>query len=286
MSVVGLLPGCGKLLGIDDFQTALPGDAGNDAPTVGASAYVETVLADSPLAYYRLEESGLGPAADASGAGQDGVYKVFPGVSGTGALTFGETGALADPTNRAVRIYGLGNFEPDGITDDESSAHVETDNTTVSPWAGDFTIEGWLLPYDAPPTWDNLFYVAEEYDGGQVGLGGGFRLGWRRSSFLPVAWSNEGGGTSVQVGTIPLIAESWNHLVFSYTKADATMSIYVNGELSAAGPFEFLPPTAVANFGFGAKQGTPSSGVFDELAIYGIALSPARLAEHIAAAKR
>src|SRR5262245_55709309 len=50
----------------------------------GAASYPATVLADGPVAYYRLEEtSGTTgtPAADSSGNGRDGTYNFSTGGS-------------------------------------------------------------------------------------------------------------------------------------------------------------------------------------------------------------
>src|SRR5437763_16897142 len=73
-------------------------------PTAPPS-YRASVLADHPVAYWRLSEATGAVMADASGNGNDGAY--------AGTVTLGEPGALAsqgdsavgfDPTGGAARV--------------------------------------------------------------------------------------------------------------------------------------------------------------------------------------
>jgi hypothetical protein len=62
-----------------------------------ALSYPQTVLADHPLLYWRLGDSG-GSAADASGQGQTGIY--------AGGTTRGAAGAIPDDPDSAVAFDG------------------------------------------------------------------------------------------------------------------------------------------------------------------------------------
>src|SRR2546421_5251345 len=68
-------------------------------PTAPPS-YRASVLADHPVAYWRLSEATGAVMADASGNGNDGAY--------AGAVTLGQPGALASAGDTAV------GFEPTG----------------------------------------------------------------------------------------------------------------------------------------------------------------------------
>lgn len=77
------------------------------AVTASADSYVETVLADNPVAYYRFEE-----AADELGSGRDVLNStvfVIPEHGGFSALT----NQLAFPEVRA--FYYHGHARPDGF---------------------------------------------------------------------------------------------------------------------------------------------------------------------------
>src|SRR5262249_20175458 len=67
---------------------------------VALSPYAQSVVADSPSLYLRLDESAPPVAADASGHGANATYQ--------GGVTLGVTGAIAtDPTDTAITTSGL-----------------------------------------------------------------------------------------------------------------------------------------------------------------------------------
>jgi hypothetical protein len=63
---------------------------------IGGTAYRQAVLTNSPLVYWRVDESSGTIAADSSGNGNAGAY--------TGAYVLGEPGAIAGSTDTAVRF--------------------------------------------------------------------------------------------------------------------------------------------------------------------------------------
>src|SRR5687768_14662270 len=83
------------------------------------SAYSMTVLADAPVAYWRLGEASGPFAFDATGHGHTGTYMMSPGL--------GTPGAIAGDSDTAVRF--------DGIND-----HVRFNQVL----GGNFTLEAWI----------------------------------------------------------------------------------------------------------------------------------------------
>ncbi len=256
------LAACGRL----DFG-AHPADSPPLAPidTSVANVYPMAVLEDHPLAYYRLDEATAATAAvDVSGHGNHAAYDIDFG--GTGSFTV--TGAILADSDPAVRLDAGGNYGSGGV------ANVVLPGT-VFPWAGEFTIEGWIQPLAAPPQNASAsFFVWEHY------LHDGFRTGWSEA-LAPQLWTSESGRDSFVDGTIPLALGAWNHLVF--TKRGTSVSIYVDGALSIEATIDYAVPdndNADDENCFGACHGMPSDGVFDELAIYDYALPAARIVAH------
>ncbi|MDB4952633.1 MAG: hypothetical protein JWO36_202 [Myxococcales bacterium] len=250
--MIVLLGACGRL----DFATTQSLDA---AP----ETYPLAVLADHPVVYLRLDDTGGMVASDATGLGRDGRYSVQGGT-----LVYGLAGALGG-TDHAVSMTGDGNSGPNLV------ARVALP-TSVYPWAGDFTIEFFVRP-DAPPPigWKNALFLWEDF------RLSGFRTGWT-INYLPELWTDEAGGTATITSTTPLVAGAWNHI--AYTKHGNNVSIYLGGTLVAEGAIDYNVPPPDADNCLGSCHGMPSSGAFDELAIYGSALTAQQIQVHVAAA--
>ena len=252
LAFVILLGACGRV----GFDT-------QPAPDSAAASYASAVLADHPLAYFRFDETAGTIAADASGHGNDGTYSLTGGT-----IDYAVAGALHDPSDRAVALAGLGNAGAN------TQAYVLMP-PTVYPWAGDFTIEAWVLPVAPPPVgFDNALLIWENYSVS------GFRTGWT-PTMLPELWTTEGGGTSDIRSTTPIPIGVWSHLAF--TKQATTVTIYLDAAVIATGPVDLVVPPIDADNGIGSDHGMFSNTTFDELAIYGVALSPAQIATHYAA---
>src|SRR5437868_10583221 len=81
--------------------------------------YKSTILADAPVAYYRLGESAGGFAADSSGSGLGGIY--------FGGVTLGVAGGIAGDSDTAVAFDG-------------ATAHLRVLNMV----GDDFSVELWV----------------------------------------------------------------------------------------------------------------------------------------------
>src|SRR5262245_49942091 len=96
-----------------------------DGPGGGGRSYRDEVLADRPVAYWRLGEAQGSTANDETGAAHVGIY--------TGAVDLAVPGAIAGDPDRAARLGIDGGFVSMG---------------NVFDFAGvvSFTLEAWVQP--------------------------------------------------------------------------------------------------------------------------------------------
>lgn len=146
----------------------------------------------------------------------------------------------------------------------------------------DFSVEAWIQPHADDSVFRELLYTAEHYSMTQPAEAGGFRLGWD-DDLSPVAWSDETEGTSDLVAPRVMTLDTWHHVVFTYSAATTTMTIYLDGEPALTATFLFQVPSGSPVAGFGSLQGRGNVSDLDELAIYGVALPASRVAAHVAA---
>jgi hypothetical protein len=89
------------LVGLDamgDRPLARAADDPRAIPRRGRIDYQQAVLADRPIAYWRLGEASAPTAVDATGHGHDGKYYGHP--------AYGEAGAIDRDRNTAVGLHG------------------------------------------------------------------------------------------------------------------------------------------------------------------------------------
>jgi hypothetical protein len=258
-SIVVLLGACGRI-GFDP--------AGDSGSRDTAASYVATVLADRPVVYYRLDEPGGVVAADSSGNGFDGTYN----RSGSGQITYAQPGALARDPDAAA---GMLVTDVPGTT---ASASVDLPQSAFAV-AGDFTIEGWVMPTVPGGDYNDALFGWDDFPTS------GVRCGWT-VRLEPIVWTYEDGAAMpnrVESSGPPMVAGVWNHLVFE--RIGATASIYLDGQLVASGPLDYIVPPATGVGFFGADSGIPGGARYDEVALYDHALSAASVAAHDAAAR-
>jgi len=219
-----------------------------------ATDYRSTILADSPVAYWRLGEASGTTASDEIGS-SDGSYG--------GDVTLGETGALAGDSNTSVSLAGS-STRYDGITVSSLDTADYSSGITIELWVdwdstnyGGFAVEAradgnnrvFLDCRDASPAWS--FRIGGTWNGGGTKPGAGFQDGW--------------------------------HL-YAFTFDGTTAKTYRDGVLqntqsASATPFD---PTSM-----GIGQGPTGYNVFvgglDEVAIYNSALSATELLAHYTA---
>lgn len=221
-------------------------------------SYSSEVLADSPLAYWRLGESSGTTITDSSGNSRTGSY--------VGSPTLGVTGLLTGDSNTAIQLTaGVAKY---GTIPSASWMNVSA--LTVECWANITSGQnsGWGDP------------LVAHADGGTWA----WLLNRDNNSTSQYVFSVcASSGTSVSAkGTAPATPR---HFVGTWD--GTTVSLYINGSLvaTATSPGTVLGGTS-QNIDIGRYWGTTASipgGVLDEVAIYGTVLSPARIAAHYAA---
>jgi hypothetical protein len=216
------------------------------------SGYAPTVTEDAPLAWWRMGEASGTVAADSSGHAHPGEY--------TNAPTLAQPGAIAsEPTNTAVKFNG-------------TNQRVVIPNFTGP---GDtFTIEAWVK-----------LTVAEQ-SGVILHLGVGaasFRLNAGKLQLLAASTAE----LRITTAAVPFDGKSHHCVV---TKTGTTIKIYVDGvsqTLSGSSTTACVNNTeqsyGIGAYGIGAG-GEWNSSTLDEVALYGTALSEARVKAHFEAA--
>jgi hypothetical protein len=219
-------------------------------------SYRATVLADAPVCYLRLGERSGTIAADASGNGRVGTY--------TGGVTLGAGSPFTRDTDPAVSLDGVDDF-------------IDVADDSALDGAGDFSLEIWFKASSLPDVNGRLFYKRSG--------GNGYGLHITTATGL-LTFECETGGVNNQLNTsvTNYLDGQWHHVVA--TRSGANGSIYVDGAL-VAGPTALtsanLANTIVLRIGSNDTVTRRFQGVLDEAAVYGSALSAARVAAHSAA---
>jgi len=269
------LAGCSLVVPLDDLGSdARAGDVASEAadaaydyalfdaiPFDAGDPYADQVMADAPLAFYRLDESSGTVAHDASGNKHDCNF--------VGGVSFGAKGALAKDSNAAVTF--------DGVT-----GHVDCGQLFDFAGTSSYTIEMWLNP-----TIDgqyrgvfgkNVFDV----DAGTSGTGMHAYI----SSLQPDAGDNHltferlaNAQTKESAYSLGIPSATWMHVVAIYDGSN--VRLYIDAALGGSTPAPSSLPTTTAPFVFGtATSYTPFNGAIDEVAIYAAALPPNRVLAH------
>ncbi|HEX3344140.1 MAG TPA: LamG domain-containing protein [Polyangiaceae bacterium] len=228
-------------------------DAPPDAPS---SVYRAAVLADSPLAYWRLDETSGTVAHDATGHGYDGTY--------TGTYTLGAAGALAGDPDTAVTL--------DGVT-----GQVDVGDNFDFVGQVPFSFEAWVKPTVVDSEYRHIV-TKMAFDTTGNPLTGTYVLLEQGSTVLGFErWS--GGATllAVETPTFPG-AGAWAYVVATFDGTAGTL--YVDGSaVQTAGSGGGVPASGVH-----LLWGNLIKGVIDEAAVYGAALPAARVTAHYQAA--
>jgi hypothetical protein len=253
----------------DDDGNPNPSDAGHDADAAdagdargpdGGPTYAATVLADHPVAYYRLDETSASmPAHDSSGNGHDGTY------SPTG-VTFAAKGLLAGDADTAVVT--------DGIVGQITIGPVFP-FANLSP----FTLEAWIQPatHQLAATPKIISHHESGTSGWLMGLvvaGGG-----QPNSYISRRYGAFGGSDLAIDSEMPAVVEQPAHVVTTFD--GMYLIVYVDGKaraqvMSNMGVLDDQAPLVLAT---GSAAGF-YAGVLDEVAIYDFALPPARITAH------
>ena len=239
-----------------------------------ADSYSRAVLSDSPIAYFRLDESSGPTMCDSSASANNGTY-----VSG---VHFGVPGAIAgDSAVAAVSpSSGVGTGGPgSGLTGDHS-----------------FTLEAWFRSTGTVRD-QSLVSMGQAGEGNVAGLstwtsdtGNGtpsqlvldLYVGVENASTLPI-WDTRTVGVNLWDGR-------WHYLAITYSAAADKVTGYVDGhdlgELTPVTAINLLASPIRIGYWLDSYINQGMIGDVDEVAIYPTALSPARIEAHFLASGR
>jgi hypothetical protein len=228
------------------------------------SSYADLVLADRPLAYWRLGELSGSVAADASGNGHAGTI--------TGGVTLGVPSPLppALPPNTAMTFDGTSGYLP--LTNSGPSMDLPG-ALTLEAWVNLSTSpnnDGWIISRAGITVQDYAMHITTT-DGGVTN-----RLSFNYLS-TPGGWIDTPG---------PVVPRGvWTHVAVTRDAQGTIISYYLNGVLAGTVPGGglALSPAPVRQIGY--DPGTPGyfKGSLDEIAIYPRALTAQQIAAHYAA---
>lgn len=247
--------------GSSPADAATTRDAGTDATEEPpAAGYAAIVLADAPVAYWRLDET----------AGTS-LHEVVKGRHGTlvGKATLGTLGAVSDG-NPSITFGAT----PSRI---DVGDHFDFDFDGGKP----FTLEAWVKAKSDP---DTVAFLVKAAPGNGTP---GSVTGWLFGMYENVPTISLDGAYLDGPGALPV--SRFSHVVVTCTGTQ--VALYVDGGNVATAA---LPKTASAtpgqplSLGGWSRNGTTAAalqGGLDEVAIYDKVLAPARIAAH-AAAKR
>jgi hypothetical protein len=224
----------------------------------GLGAYATQVMADAPAAYYRMNETpafGV-PMMDSSGLGHDGSWATTM-ANTTGLITGDSDQAVNFSTGGTNVRASIGKAAWNDVSNITLEAVVRCD---VNNPGLDEQI--WNRDTEA-----RIFQFRREPDAG---------LGF-------IFWTPTGGPFFVTSagGMMPLGVVA--HIAATYD--GTTARTYVNGtQVASLAQSGGLKTGTTATFRIGSTAGNTNhwSGVLDEMAIYGTALSVARIAAHAA----
>jgi len=220
-----------------------------------ASVYKSAVLADSPMAYWPLDETSGNVFYDAANSNDSNPFG--------GGIVLNKPGALASGEPAAEFI------PPSG------SAHFPTvaglrDNFSVEFWLNPDTRSNYNQQIGADSGWDKFtFHTGAN---GEVWAGTGCCGGDRRFH------SGDLGADTVELG-------KWQHFVFTYNDVDATWghaTLYKNGQPLVNRNLRKGGTWAAFDLRGG---GNGLDGLVDEVAVYDYALDADQVAAHFFASQ-
>lgn len=221
--------------------------------------YRKLVLADTPVAYWRLGETSGTTANDISGNGRHGTYQ--------GGVTLGQPGALVGDGDAAAWF--------DGVDDAVSVSNNTAFNFTATQ---DFSVECWLRG-----TWTQHGTLIEKWSGD-----GSYPFAVRVSDTGLVGCVRYDGTNNPGVSSpFALNDNQWHHLVF--LKRLSNLLLYIDGQQVATTTDTTTGDTTnTSNLYFGKRGNNVVfyTGLLDEVAIYNYALSAEQVAAHYAAGVR
>jgi concanavalin A-like lectin/glucanase superfamily protein/fibronectin type III domain protein/lysyl oxidase len=214
------------------------------------AGYASTVLADSPVSYWRLGET-TGNAADQRGV-NPGTYTNSPTRGAASLLT-------SDTVDKAVSLDGANDY-------------VNVPSATSLNLSSPITLEAWIKPTTVPTSGNfaSILSKAESYS---------LQFNGNRLEFTIIQFGTR---QRLQAPAGAIVAGQTYHLVGTYD--GTTRRLYINGAQVATGTLTGGATSTTNSLRMGSWSGNEYyRGILDEPAIYSTALSAARVQAHYAA---
>jgi hypothetical protein len=220
--------------------------------------YPATVLASNPLLYWRLGEGAGTSAFDSSSSGITGTFG--------SSVTLAQPGLLIGDPDRAVGMPG-GPYA--------ASKVITSPQTAVTQPTAALTVEMLLKPSRYPTS--TCIIASCGFNGSTLG----YSVGLSTVGQITVILSQANGLNATSVGAISVGVTS--HVAVTYDSSN--IRIYINGVLDSTTAHAGAISGYSGTNGFvvgDTSTGRPDvySGVIDEVAVYGAALSAATLLQH------
>lgn len=224
------------------------------ASTAAAKTYGATVLADRPVAYWRMDETTGSTMADASGNANNGRY--------VGIYTLGQPGAIG---GAAVAFDGQS-----GAATVMNSPSLQVNTVTIETWIKKRTDTEYGV------------YVAKNVEpGGGAGSSWFELLNSHHNGRLEFRVTSD--GAPAVLSNTALALNTWYHVVATYD--GATAKLYVNGKLDGTLKVTAVPKQTSDPLFIGRRMdGLFNDAAVANVAIYSVALSADRIAAHWQAA--
>lgn len=237
-----------RLPGRRDHSVGTGAFSAEASATPAGATYDATVLSDSPVLFWKLNETSGTSAVDHGSGGYTGTYQ--------GGYTLGET--------------GIGDGETSVLFDGSSGNVTVASGSGPQPATGSIEIWGyWNGSAEGTLMGDTTGrapYLSLSSSTGTPDFGG---------------YSNTNGAADCQ-GPAPISADAWHHFVGTYD--GTTLRLYLDGALDAtlawAGPFSYATNAIMAAAGSFGYFG----GKLAKMAVYDTVLSAARVLAHYEAA--
>jgi hypothetical protein len=218
-------------------------------------AYSSVVLADAPRVYYRFEDNPASSTmSDSSGNGNHGSYQ--------GAVTRGAAGLLAEGGASAdfPDVSGQRDYYPSWTTGSAYSA------------------EAWFRPDNAtPPAGTGRTIMGHDTNGSALT----WRLFINTDGRVQIFHTDIGGTFRIVTSTTVIVPGLTYHVVATWD--GATLCLYLNGVLegsvAAASVWNSGSPLNIGSL-YSGSTSEHFDGRLDEVAVYGTALSQARVTAH------
>lgn len=229
------------------------GVADSGATGTATTGYVQTIQADGPLAYYRLDEATGTIADDISGNMNQGTLH--------GTITLGVTGLLTSGGDTAMTFDG-------------TTGYISLPTSLIPTGSGHaWSLECWCRVTSLPgSTWNSMVNM------GTISAG----------TLAGIYINNTGGTVTFAVGTGSVNIFSSTHVATNTTyhvvgTYDGTnIRLYVNGSL-VAGPSAVTVNLGTTYASIGADSSPAQEffgGTIDEAAFYNYALSSGQVSNH------